>query len=129
MKSHRSFQFLFRFASAYNIVVGTVVVIYPQLFFLLFDLSEINHPYVMSGLGMFVAIYGYGFYLVSRDLRKNYQFAILGLVGKTFGVIGWLWYTYLGIIPLHALWVNVLNDMIWIPFFIIYFRWRIKNSS
>lgn len=42
----------------------------------------------MRELGMFVAVYGYGFYLVSEDLQQNYHFAILGLVGKTFGVFG-----------------------------------------
>lgn len=129
MKSHQFFQFLFRFAAAYNIIVGTIVVLFPQLFFRMFDLPEINHSYVMSGLGMFVAIYGFGFYLVSVDLIKNYHFAILGFVGKTFGVIGWLWYTYLGVIPLNAVWANILNDMIWLPLFIVYFLWRKKNSS
>ena len=128
MMNESFFRNLFRFAAFYNITVGTAVVLFPQMFFRLFNLPKINHPYVMSGLGMFVAVYGYGFYLVSIDLRRNYQFAVLGLVGKSFGIIGWCYHTSLGVIPLSALWENFFNDIIWIPLFIAYFRWRSKIS-
>ncbi|MFZ4621952.1 MAG: alkyl hydroperoxide reductase [Bacteroidota bacterium] len=123
------FKYLFRTAAAYNIVVGIGVVLFPQLFFTLFGLPEINYSYVMSGLGMFVGIYGLGFYIVSLDPRKNHYFALLGLLGKSFGVIGWLYYTLNGTIPVAALWTNLFNDLIWIPFFIAYLRWHKKFSS
>jgi len=129
MMNESFFRNLFRLAAIYNITVGTAVVLFPQTFFQLFNLPEINYSYVMSGLGMFVGIYGYGFYLVSLDLRRNHHFAILGLVGKSFGIVGWGYYTYLGIIPFSALWTNFFNDIIWIPPFIAYFFWRTKISS
>lgn len=122
------FRKLFRAAAAYNTIVGAGVVLFPQMFFTMFGLPEINHSYVMSGLGMFVGIYGLGFYIISRDPRQNHSFALLGLLGKSFGVIGWAYYTINGTIPLTALWTNILNDLVWIPFFIAYLRWHGKIS-
>ena len=120
------FRRLFFFAALYNIAAGAVTIFFPQLFFQLLSLPEINHPFVMSGLGMFVGVYGYGFYLVSIDPIRNHQFALLGLVGKSFGVIGWWYSTAAGFIPLSAGWTNLFNDIIWIPFFIAFLRWRTK---
>jgi hypothetical protein len=129
MMNERFYRNLFRAAAAYNVLVGTFVIFFPQVFFRLFGLPEINHAFVMSGLGMFVAVYGIGFYLVSVDLRRNHYFALLGLAGKSFGVIGWVYSTAAGVVPAAALWTNLLNDLIWIPFFIAYLRWRAKISA
>jgi hypothetical protein len=41
---------VFRVA-AYNICWGSVVVLFPNLWFDLFHLPRINYPFVMSGLG------------------------------------------------------------------------------
>lgn len=128
MMNETFFRNLFRTAAAYNIIVGISVVLFPQMFFTLFGLPEINYSYVMSGLGMFVGIYGLGFYIVSFDPRRNHYFALLGLLGKSFGVIGWSYYTFTGIIPFTALWTNFFNDIVWLPFFIAYLRWHRKIS-
>ncbi|MCK9408233.1 MAG: hypothetical protein WCX28_00785 [Bacteriovoracaceae bacterium] len=129
MMNERFFLSFFRVAAIYNIAAGTLTVLYPQLFFHLFGLPNINHSFVMRGLGMFVGVYGYGFYLVSTDLRLYRHFALMGLIGKSFGVMGWSYYTILGEIPIAAVWTNVFNDILWIPFILLYFRWLGKNSS
>lgn len=129
MLGERFFRRFFLLAALYNIGAGTVTVLFPQLFFSLFGLPEVNHAFVMRALGMFVGIYGYGFYLVSTDLRLHHGFAMLGLIGKTLGVIGWAYYTVIGEIPAEAYWTNFFNDIIWIPFLLLYFRWLKKNSS
>lgn len=128
MSAERFFRRLFLSAAAYNIIVGSVVMLFPQMFFRLFSLPEINHAYVMQGLGMFVAVYGIGFYLVFKDPKKNHAFAILGLAGKTLGVLGWTYYTVRGEIPIGAIGANFLNDLLWIPPFIAYLRWHSKIS-
>ena len=60
---------VFRVAAVYNIAWGSAVVLYPNLFFDIFHLPPINYPFVMSGLGMCIGLYGYGYWVVSRDLR------------------------------------------------------------
>ncbi len=129
MTAEQFYRRLFLFAAAYNITVGGAVMLFPQTFFRLFSLPEINHAYVMQGLGMFVAVYGVGFYFVFKDPKNNSAFAILGLAGKTLGVLGWIYYTVRGDIPIAAIGANILNDLLWIPPFIAYLRWRAKISS
>ena len=51
---------VFRIAAVYNVCWGTAVVLYPNLFVRIFGLPPINYPFVMSGLGMCIGLYGYG---------------------------------------------------------------------
>ena len=117
----------FRLAAIYNIVWGVVVILYPGLFFELFRLPPINYPFLMSGIGMFVAVYGYGYWVVADDLKRYPQLVIIGFLGKTLGPIGWLYTVYTGAIPARTLWVNVFNDLMWLPLFVVYFVWYRKS--
>lgn len=128
MKNERFFRLFFRTAALYNIAAGTATILFPQFFFHLFDLPEVNHVFVMRALGMFVGVYGYGFYLVSTDLYRHRHFALLGLIGKSFGAAGWMFYTMTGEIPLTAVWINVANDVLWIPFILLYLH-RLRTIS
>lgn len=129
MMNGHFFRQLFRAAALYNIAAGLTTIVAPQLFFRFFGLSEINHPFVMRGLGLFVALYGYGFYLVSADLHRNRHFALIGLAGKSCVVIGWIYSTAVGEIPLAAAWMSFFNDLVWIPFFLLYFHWLRRQSG
>ena len=72
---------------------------------------------------MFVAVYGYGYWVVSRDLYRYPQLVVIGIMGKTLGPIGWVYTAAMGDIPFRSLWINVFNDLIWLPFFIAYLIW------
>jgi hypothetical protein len=125
----RVLKAVFRVAAAYNIVWGAVVVLFPNLPFELFGVPPVNYPFLMSGIGMFVGVYGYGYWVVSRDLRRYPQLVVIGLLGKTLGPIGWLVTVWRGQIPARTLWVNVFNDLIWLPFFILYFVWYRRERT
>jgi hypothetical protein len=116
-------RWVFRAAAAYNIAWGTAVVLFPNLFFRIFDLPPANYPFAMSGLGMCIGLYGYGYWVVSRDLRAYPQLVVIGFLGKALGPIGWFWCVTQGELPLRTMWTNVFNDFIWLPFFIEYFVW------
>jgi hypothetical protein len=45
----------------------------------------------MQGLGLFIGLHGYGFYLVSTDLHRYRHFTLIGLIGKSCGAVGWLY--------------------------------------
>jgi hypothetical protein len=113
----------FRAAAVYNVAWGTATTLYPNLFFDIFGLAPINYPFVMSGLGMCIALYGYGYWVVAQDLRRYPQLVIIGFLGKALGPIGWLWTVIKTGLPLRTMWTNVFNDLIWLPFFIGYFVW------
>ena len=83
MPQERFLKRVFRIAAVYNIAWGATVALFPNLFFDLFQIERINYPFVMSGLGMCIGLYGYGYWIVARDLRKYPQLVIIGFLGKT----------------------------------------------
>ena len=124
-------QFLkrvFRVAAVYNIAWGATVSVFPNLFFDLFRIERINYPFIMSGLGMCIGLYGYGYWVVAGDLRRYPQLVILGFLGKALGPIGWFWTVLTTGLPLRTMWTNVFNDFIWLPFFIAYFVWYRREA-
>jgi hypothetical protein len=105
-----------------------VVVLFPNFLFDFFHLPPLNYPFVMSGLGMCIGLYGYGYWVVARDLGRYPQLVFIGLLGKTLGPIGWFWTVVHTGLPLRTMWTNVFNDFIWLPFFIAYFVWYRRNA-
>jgi hypothetical protein len=119
---------VFRVAAVYNICWGLAVVLLPNLFFDLFHLPHINYPFVMSGLGMCIGLYGYGYWVVACEPRRYPQIVIIGFLGKTLGPIGWFWTVTTTGLPLRTMWANVFNDFVWLPFFVAYFVWLRRTS-
>ena len=120
---------VFRAAAIYNVFWGTAVTLFPNLFFKIFGLPAINYPFVMSGLGMCIGLYGYGYWVVAQDLRRYPQLVMIGFLGKALGPIGWLWTVIHSDLPLRTMWTNVFNDLIWLPFFVAYFVWYRRQRS
>lgn len=119
----------FRAAGLYNVCWGAAVVLFPNLFFDIFGLPRINYPFVMSGLGMCIGLYGYGYWVVAGDLRRYPQLVVIGFLGKLLGPIGWFWTVITAGLPLRTMWTNVFNDFIWLPFMILYFVWRRREAA
>lgn len=127
--SENFYKVFFTCAAVYNIVWGIVIILFPTLMFSYFNIAPINYPFLMSGIGMFVGVYGYGYWVVSREPLRYPQLIVIGLIGKVLGPIGWAYYVYLEVVPLRTMWVNVFNDFIWIPFFITYLIWIKKETG
>jgi hypothetical protein len=128
MLSERFLQRVFRVAAVYNIAWGATVAVFPNLFFDIFHIERINYPFVMSGLGMCIGLYGYGYWVVANDLRKYPQLVVIGFWGKTIGPAGWLWTVLTTPLPLRTMWTNAFNDFIWLPFFVAYFVWCRRHA-
>ena len=121
--AERLFTHVFRVAAVYNVLWGAVVIVFPTLLFELLRVEPPNYPFLMSGIGLFVALYGYGYWVVAGDLRAYPQLVVIGFLGKTLGPIGWLFTVWRGEIPARTLLVNVFNDLVWLPLFVAYLAW------
>jgi small multidrug resistance pump len=119
---------VFRIAAIYNICWGSIVVLFPNLLFDIFGLPHINYPFVMSGLGMCIGLYGYSYWVIASNPAHYPQLVFIGLLGKTIGPIGWFWTVTTTGFPLRTMWTNVFNDFIWIPFFVGYFVWYRRQT-
>lgn len=128
MFQEKTLRLTFRIAAVYNIFWGVVVILFPNFLFDLAGIPPINYPFLMSGIGMFVAVYGYGYWVVANEPLRYPQLVVIGFLGKTLGPIGWIYTVAQGLIPARTLWVNVFNDLIWLPFFIGYFVWYRRQT-
>ncbi len=105
-------------AAAYNVIWGGFTVLFPDLYFQWIGLPIPNYPSLFQAIGMIVAVYGIGYWLIARDPVRYGAFVFVGLLGKIFGPIGFLIAVAQGQLPWSFGWVNVTNDLIWLPAFI-----------
>jgi hypothetical protein len=119
---------VFRVAAVYNVCWGIAMILFPNFLFDFFGLPPLNYPFVMSGLGLCIGLFGYGYWVVAGDLRAYPQMVMIGFLGKALGPIGWLWTVLTTTLPFRTMWMNVFNDLIWLPFFIAYFVWYRRQT-
>jgi hypothetical protein len=105
-------------AAVYNFVWGTVVVVFPDLIFRVLGMPASNYPVLMQCVGMVVGVYAIGYWLIAVDPERFGPFVFVGLAGKVLGPIGFVYAALQGKLPWAFGWVNVTNDLIWLPAFI-----------
>jgi len=117
-------------AAVYNAVWGMVISIYPQI--ILFGYPSTNFTLILLRcIGMLVGTYGLAYYFSSKDPVRYWPLIFVGFVGKILGPIGSAYYIIKGELTVKFLFVNLLNDFIWlIPFgWILYTVWTKRLYS
>jgi hypothetical protein len=120
MEGINRFRPWFYAATVYNFVWGTIVVLFPNLYFDLVGLLQPNYPALWQSVGMMVQVYAIGYWLIARDPVRYAPLVWVGLAGKTFGPLGFLWAATHGEIPWQFGYTLLLNDLIWWPAFWIF---------
>lgn len=102
-----------RVAAVYNIVWGAWQVLAPNSFFELMGMTPMNHPMVWQGLGMVIGLYGLAYYWASYDYVRHWPIVAIGLMGKVFGPLGYVYNIMLGTAPAAFGWTLIPNDLLW----------------
>ena len=104
-------------AGIYNLAWGALTVLRPAWLFDLTGMDLPNYPFIWQCVGMIVGVYGIGYWIASRDPVRHRPIVFVGLLGKIFGPIGFIWTASRGEIP-WAFGVTIpTNDLLWwIPF-------------
>lgn len=124
-----------RLAAIYNILWGAWVVLFPNHFFSLVGMEQLNHPMVWQGMGMVIGVYGIGYWFSSYDPMRHWPIILIGFMGKIFGPIGFSFnYFILESVPFSFFFTLITNDFLWwIPFFLIlkrvhtHYNWRLHD--
>ena len=114
-------------AAIYNATWGTLVGLFPNLRFKWVGMPPLNYPSMFQCIGMMVGVYAIGYWLIARDPVRYGPFVYIGLLGKILGPLGFVWAAANGQLPWSFGWINVTNDLIWLPAF-IGFAWRVWRS-
>lgn len=110
-------------AGGYNLVWGAWVIFFPMAGFDLAGMPRPNYPQLWQCIGMIVGVYGVGYLIAAFDPVRHWPIVLVGLLGKVFGPIGFVWNALNGSFPWWAGVVNLTNDLIWwVPFALILHR-------
>jgi len=109
-----------KLAGIYNVLWGSLVVLFPLRFFELFGMEAPNYPELWQCIGMIVGVYGVGYWIAASDPLTHFPIVLVGFLGKLFGPIGFAQALITERFPL-TFGINIIfNDLIWwVPFFII----------
>ena len=105
-------------AAAYNLAWGALVVLWPGALFQWIGMTPPTVPPIFQSVGMMVGVYALGYWLIARDPVRFGPFVYIGLLGKLLGPIGFVDAAIRGTLPWSFGWINVFNDVIWLPAFI-----------
>ncbi len=124
-------------AALYNFVWGIVVIFWPNLPFYVLGIASPTDTVLWQVVGMFVLVYAPAYWWAGRNPSTHYHFIIIGLLGKVFGPIGFVWALSQNQLPLSFGGIILFNDLIWWPAFATYLReiykmygiWPILNGE
>jgi len=104
-------------AGFYNLVWGALVIALPHMLFDLTGAKRINYPEIWQCVGMIVGVYGIGYLIAAGNSRKHWPIVLVGLLGKIFGPIGFMFALWKGTFPPSFGLTILTNDLVWwIPF-------------
>ena len=73
-------------------------------------------------VGMFVLVYAPAYWWAARRPDLHWPLIAIGLLGKIFGPLGFVWSVWRGALPLAFGWTILTNDLIWWPAFMLYMK-------
>jgi peroxiredoxin len=110
-------------AGIYNLVWGSLIVIFPNALFRLSNIAEPTYPGIWQCVGMIVGVYGVGYLIAARAPHRHWPIVLVGLLGKIFGPIGFIFSAVSGQLPWSWAWMILANDVIWwIPFAVMLYK-------
>ncbi|MDX2117822.1 MAG: SelL-related redox protein [Planctomycetota bacterium] len=111
-------------AAVYNVAWGAWAVLFPGAFWRLVGMEQPNYPFLWQCIGMIVGVYGVGYAIASRDIARHWPIVLVGLLGKVFGPIGFVWACWVEKqVPPHFGLTILTNDLLWWPAFALSLRY------
>lgn len=118
----KPYRLWFYAAALYNLIWGSVNILFPNLFFELIDMPSPTYLALWQVVGMFVLVYAPAYWWAAKRPGYHRHLILIGLLGKILGPIGFVWSAYQGQLPVTFGWTIITNDLIWWPAFGLYLR-------
>lgn len=117
-------------AGVYHIIWGITVILFPTFYFDLIRLPYPNYLELWQWVGMFSAVFGLGFILISHNPMRHWPIILIGFLVKLFSVIGFFIGYFKGHLSAAVFNMNFINDIVWmIPFGIILHSTYMENYN
>ena len=108
-------------AAVYNIACGLWAIVSPMTLFRWCGFDPLpSYPELWQCLGMVIGVYGVGYAIAASDPYRHWAIVFVGLLGKVFGPVGFLFSALSGRFPWAFGVQLIFNDLIWwAPFSLI----------
>ena len=116
-------------AAAYNLLWGSLTVLFPELFFRLVGIPPPSYLPLWQVLGMYILVFAPGYWWAARYPTRHPHLVLIGLLGKTLGPIGYLWAAASGQLPPIFGLTILTNDLLWWPSFGLYLRAAARHAG
>lgn len=116
-----------RAAALYNLTWGFFMMAAPNAWWSWLDLAPPNYIFLWSGTGLFVALFGIGYWIASPDPARHWGLIALGFASKVLTFLGSLHGCFVEKnVPIAFAIGGVFNDLAWwMPFgMILWWVWR-----
>jgi small multidrug resistance pump len=107
-------------AALYNLVWGTVNIVFPTALFDLLDLDHPNYLPLWQVVGMFVLVYAPAYWWAGRYPQRFPHLIVIGMLGKLLGPIGFAGAVLFSDFPIRFGVTILTNDLLWYPAFLGY---------
>jgi hypothetical protein len=121
----RRYRRWFYAAAIYNVVWGSVVIVFPGTFLRIAGIDGNGAVPLAQVIGMMVGVYAYGYYLLARQPKRYSGLIWIALAGKTLGPLGFVYSAAIGTLPWSFGWVSVFNDVLWWP---VFWQFALKHA-
>jgi hypothetical protein len=105
-------------AGIYHLIFCVAAICWP---FLVFDWTGIerpNHPVLWSSFGVIMGTLGIFLLIASRDPIHHWPIVLIGLIKCGVTLLAVTSAVIDGQLPAASLWIVLLDDVVWIPFFV-----------
>jgi len=100
-------------AGFYHIGVCIWVQCWPHLWFDWIGAAQPNHPILWQAVGWIIGIFGVSLLVAARNPIDHWVLLLIGFAKFTLGILGFGAALLQLEIPLHALWIMMLDNLIW----------------
>jgi peroxiredoxin/uncharacterized membrane protein HdeD (DUF308 family) len=118
-----------RLAGVYNLLFGLWAVLFPLAIFQWLQVEAPNYPALWQCIGMIVGVYGIGYWIAANDPVRYWPLVLVGLLGKLFGPIGFLFTAWKGELPWSWGYMLMANDLIWWLPFVAILYWVFREQT
>lgn len=114
-------KFVLRFVAVFNISAGALMTLGTNGAYQMIGMPDPEIDFPMKLVGILVALFGYGYYLVARHPLDNRNVLFLGMLSKGFGSLLGIYYMLRGKLPFLPFFpVLFFADIVYlVPFWLI----------
>lgn len=115
-------KFVLRFVAGYNVSAGVFMLVASRAAYKLIGMPNPGIHFPIQLVGILVALFGVGYYLVARRPLENRNILLLGFFSKLLGSCLATGYVVAGILPWRFVGVYLVSDVVYLPPFFVILR-------